>query len=88
MTRQVEIFDAQHRELMRQCVNGPTPYERAAQIAPTHPDAPFMQKMEDSNFRQITRLSNLLVRLRREECLRGARRDARKSGKVKENKGG
>ena len=86
MTRQVEIFEAQHRELMRQCVNGPTPYERAAQIAPTHPDAPFMQRMEDSNLRQITRLSHLLVRLRREERLGGARQDARESGKVKEKK--
>ena len=86
LTRQVEIFDAQHRELMRQCVNGPTPYERAAQIAPTHPDAPFMQRMEDSNLRQITRLSHLLVRLRREERLGGARPDARESGKVKEKK--
>ena len=88
LTRQVEIFDAQHRELMRQCLNGPTPYERAAQIAPTHPDAPFMQRMEDSNFRQITRLSHLLVRLRREERLGGAPRDAREPGKVKENKDG
>ena len=86
LTRQVEIFEAQHRELMRQCVNGPTPYERAAQIAPTHPDAPFMQRMEDSNLRQITRLSHLLVRLRREERLGGARQDARESGKVKEKK--
>jgi hypothetical protein len=86
LTRQVEIFEAQHRDLMRQCVNGLTPYERAAQIAPTHPDAPFMQRMEDSNFRQITRLSHLLVRLRREERLGGARQDARESGKVKEKK--
>jgi len=67
LTRQVEIFDAQHRDLMRQVLAGPSIYERAAEIAPNHPDALFMQRIEDSNCRQVMRMASLLMRLRRQE---------------------
>lgn len=87
LTRQVEIFEAQHHELMRQCLKGPSPHERAAEFADTYADAQFMQRMGDSNFRQIVRLSSLLLRMKREERLGRARQNPRQSGKVKQNKG-
>jgi hypothetical protein len=48
-------------------VKGLSPYERAAEIAPTHPDAPRMRKLQDSCFREIRRVTNLLLKLKRYE---------------------
>jgi hypothetical protein len=79
LTRQVEIFDAQHHDLMRQVLNGPSVYERAAEIVPKHPDAALLQRMEDSNCRQLMRMSSLLLRLRRQEHLRENRERLGKS---------
>ena len=67
LTRQVKIFEAQHRDLLRQCLGGPSPYERAAEIVPTDPSAQFLQKMEDSQCRQVLRMGSLFLRLRRHE---------------------
>jgi len=67
LSRQVEIFDAQHHDMLRQCLAGPSPRERAAEIVPTHPNSELMQGMEDSNFRQIARMTGLLIRLKRQE---------------------
>ena len=45
-----------------------------------------MQRMEDANFRQILRISHVLLRMRREERLRGALESGLESGNVAENK--
>jgi len=63
----VEIFEAQHHELMRQLLSEPSPQERAAEIVPNHPDSKLMQRMEDSNFRQISRLTSLMIRVKQLE---------------------
>jgi hypothetical protein len=67
LTHQIEMFDAQHHDLLRQSVAGPSPHERAAEIAPTHPNAALMQRIEDSNFRQASRMASLFIRLKRLE---------------------
>jgi len=67
LTRQVQLFESQHHELLRQSVKGPSPYERAVEIVPTHPETRLVQKLENSNLRQLLRMSNLLIRLRRQE---------------------
>jgi len=67
LTRQVEIIEAQHHDMMRQCLAGPSPQERAAEIVPTHPNSKLMQRMEDSNFRQVARMTSLLIRMKRVE---------------------
>jgi hypothetical protein len=67
LTHQIEMFDAQHHELLRQSVAGPSAHERAAEIAPTHPNAALMQRIEDSNFRQASRMASLFIRLKRLE---------------------
>jgi hypothetical protein len=67
LNRQVEMLKAQRQDLLRQSIDGPSPYERAAEIVPTQPEIKFMQRMEDSNCRQVLRLSNLLIRLRQHE---------------------
>jgi hypothetical protein len=46
---------------------GSSPYGRAAEIAPTHRHAALMRRMQDSNFRQVVRLTSLLLRMKRQE---------------------
>ena len=43
LTRQVEICAAQRKALMKESIAGPSPYERAAEIALAHPDTALMQ---------------------------------------------
>ena len=65
LTRQVEICEAQRKALLKESLAGPSPYERAAEIAPTHPNARLMRRMQDSNFREVRRVTNLLLKLKR-----------------------
>jgi hypothetical protein len=67
LKRQVEICEAQRKALLRESVKGPSPYERAAEIAPTHPNARVMRRMLESNLREVRRLTNLLLRIKRFE---------------------
>ena len=64
LKRQVELCEMERVANLRECVKGPSPYERAAEIAPTHPSTLFVQRMEDSYFRQIWRLKNLLMKIK------------------------
>ena len=72
LTRQVETCEAQRKALLKESLKGPSPYERAAEIAPTHPNARLMRRMQDSNFREVRRLTNLLLKLKRYERKMGA----------------
>jgi hypothetical protein len=67
LSRQIEIFDAKHREMLRQVVSGPSPQERAAEVAPTDPNELLLRRLEDSSFRKISRMTGLLIRLKRFE---------------------
>jgi len=72
LTRQVETCKAQRKAILKESVKGPSPYERAAEIAPTHPDARLMRRMQDSNLREVRRLTNLLLKFKRYERQREA----------------
>jgi len=67
LRRQVEICEEQRKAILKESVKGPSPYERAAEIAPTHPNARLMRRMQDSNFREIRRVTNLLLKLKRHQ---------------------
>jgi hypothetical protein len=67
LTRQAELCEAQRYATFRESLAGPSPYERAAEIAPAHANAMLMQRMEDSNFRQVVRVTSLLMRIKRQE---------------------
>ena len=67
LKRQVESCEAQRKALLKESVKGPSPYERAAEIAPTHPNARLMRRMQDSNFREVRRVTNLLLKIKRYE---------------------
>jgi hypothetical protein len=67
LTRQMEACAAQRKALLKETVKGPSPYERAAEIAPTHPNARLMRRMQDSNLKEVRRLTNLLLKIKRYE---------------------
>jgi hypothetical protein len=67
LSRQVKILDAQHQDLLRECLTGPSAYERAAEIVPSYANSKLIQRLEESQCRQLTRLTGLLIRLRRHE---------------------
>ncbi len=71
LTRQVRIFAAQRQDLLRESLAGPSPYERAAEIALAHPNVALMQRMEESSFRQIWRITSLLLKIKREARAEG-----------------
>jgi hypothetical protein len=66
LTRQMESCKEQHKALLKESVKGPSPYERAAEIAPTNPNARLMRRMQDSNFREVRRVTNLLLKIKRQ----------------------
>ena len=63
----MEICEEQRKAVLKESLKGPSPYERAAEIAPTHPNARLMRRMQDSNFREVRRITNLLLKLKRHE---------------------
>jgi hypothetical protein len=67
LKRQVEICEEQRQAVLKESLKGPSPYERATEIAPTHPNARVMRRMQDSNFREARRIINLLLKLKRYE---------------------
>jgi hypothetical protein len=67
LKRHVETCEAQRQAILKESVKGPSPYERAAEIAPTHPNARTIRKMQDTNFREVRRVTNLLLKLKQEE---------------------
>jgi len=67
LSRQVDTCEAQRKALLKESVKGPSPYERAAEIAPTHPNAMLMRRIQDSYFREVRRVTNLLLKLKRYE---------------------
>jgi hypothetical protein len=50
---------------LQESLMGPSPYERAAEIAPTQRNATLMRRMQDSNFREVWRVTNLLLKVKR-----------------------
>jgi len=92
LKRQVEICEEQRKAVLKESLKGPSPYERATEIAPTHPNARVMRRMQDSNFREARRIINLLLKLKRHELrmevlTKRAEKQARVSRDMLENKG-
>ncbi len=67
LSRQAEACEAQRSALLKESLAGPSPYELAAEIAPSHADALLMRRTQDANMREIRRLINLLLRMKRYE---------------------
>ena len=53
LSYQIETFDAQHHDLLRQSVAGPSPHERAAEIVPPTPTLPFCKGWKTPTFGRL-----------------------------------
>jgi hypothetical protein len=58
------------------------------EIALAHPNVALMQRMEESSFRQIWRITNLLLKLKRQAREEGYRETPALTGNITENIGG
>jgi len=67
LKRQIEVCEGERKVILKESLNGPSPFERAAEIAPTHPNTKLMRRMQDSNFREVRRITNLLLKLKRNQ---------------------
>ena len=67
LTRQVEVCESQRKALLKESLAGPSPYELAAEVAPSPGDALLMRRMQDANIREVRRLTNLLLKIKRRE---------------------
>jgi hypothetical protein len=67
LARQAEICEAQRSAILKDSLTGPSRYERAAEVAPVHPNAPFLRRMQDAHFREVRRVTNLLLKIKRHE---------------------
>jgi hypothetical protein len=65
LTRQVDTCEAQRQAILKESLKGPSPYERAAEIVPTHPNTRQMRRMQNSNLREVRQLTILLLRIKR-----------------------
>jgi hypothetical protein len=73
---------------LQESLMGPSPYERAAEIAPTHRNTLLMRRMQDSNFREVWRVSNLLLKVKRQAREEGSRESPSRSWNVGEKTAG
>jgi hypothetical protein len=67
LSRQAEACEAQRKSLLKESLAGPSPYELAAESAPSHADALLMRRTQDSNMREVRRVTNLLLKLKQRE---------------------
>jgi hypothetical protein len=87
LSRQAEICGAQGQSLLKESLAGPSPYEFAAEIAPSHADALLMRRTQDANMGEVRRLINLLLRIKRYERQREALEKTAALHDVSEKKG-
>ena len=65
LSRQAEACEVQRKAHLKESLAGPSPYEFAAEIAPSHADALLMRRTQDANMREVRRLTNLLLKIKR-----------------------
>ena len=65
LTREAESCEAQRKTLLKELLEGPSPYELAADIAPNHTEAWVVRRTQDANLREVRRITSLLLRMKR-----------------------
>ncbi len=84
LRRQMELCETQRRAILKESMEGPSPYERAAEIALAEPNTALMQRMEESSFRQIWRIATLLLKIKGQARKAEVRESPAKSRNVHE----
>ena len=67
LIRQAEFCESERKTPLKELLEGPSPYELAAEIAPDHAEAWVVRRTQDANLREVRRLTSLLLRIKRQE---------------------
>jgi hypothetical protein len=66
LSRQAEACEAQRKALLKESLAGPSSYELAAEMAPGNDESLLLRRTQDANIREVSRLTNLLLKLKRQ----------------------
>jgi hypothetical protein len=64
LLREADLLEEQRTACLQAIVNGPSPFERAAEFASAYSQMKLLQRVEDSNFRQVWRITDLFMKLK------------------------
>jgi len=64
LTHQAEMCEAQRQAILKESVAGPSPYELAAEFAPSHSAALLMHRIQAASMREVRRLTDLLLKIK------------------------
>ena len=64
LCRQAELLEEQRTACLQELLTGPSPFERAAEFASAYSNMKLLQRVEDSNFRQVWRITDLFIKLK------------------------
>jgi hypothetical protein len=67
LTHQSELCEALRQKMLKDSIAGPSLYERAAEISPNQSEALLKRRVQESNLREVRRLTNLLLKIRRSD---------------------
>lgn len=70
LRREAENYDARRNTLLKEFLAGPTPFQRAVETSLTESHAKSLLRVEEANFRQVSRLMDMLMKLERHEAER------------------
>ncbi len=62
--RQAELLEEQRTACLQEFITGPSPFERAAEFSSAYSEMKLLQRVEDSNFRQVWRITDLFMKLK------------------------
>jgi hypothetical protein len=64
LLREADLLEEQRTACLQEILNGPSPFERAAELASAYGQMKLLQRVEDSNFRQVWRITDLFLKLK------------------------
>ena len=64
LLREADLLEEQRTACLQEILNGPSPFERAAEFAAAYSQMKLLQRVEDSNFRQVWRITDLFIKLK------------------------
>ncbi len=67
LTHQAEFCENQRQVILKDSLAGPSPFERATEISTDYSEELLKRRVQDSNLREVHRLANLLLRMKRAE---------------------
>jgi hypothetical protein len=88
LTHQADHCEMQRRELLKESVAGPSPFELAAEFSPSPAQALLVRRAQDANMREVRRLTNLLFKIKRRErkiAAKGTNKDVLRCHDVTDN---